>query len=104
MPLINRVGGGGADVSGVTAVAADVVEGKFFVKADGELSEGALRIVETYSFDSKADNPTVSTFALGNYSDGGLVFKFKFNADTMVPQGGEIWVYVYRSTWDEHNS
>lgn len=43
MPLINRCGGGGgADVSSVTATAADVLEGKTIVGTDGEIIMGEM--------------------------------------------------------------
>lgn len=43
MPLINRCGGGGADVSGVTATASDVLSPKVIVGADGEPITGVLQ-------------------------------------------------------------
>lgn len=43
MPLINRVGGGGADVSSVTATAGDVLEGTSFVDANGDPTPGKLK-------------------------------------------------------------
>ena len=43
MPLINRIGGGGADVSGVTATETTVLNGYTFVGADGEEKTGKIK-------------------------------------------------------------
>ena len=59
----------GADVSGVTATAADVISGKVFVDAQGNPVNGAL-VVQTYYYG--ADEPSAD---LG--VDGDLYFKME---------------------------
>lgn len=60
---------GGVDVSSVTATAADVISGKVFVDAQGNVVIGAL-VVQAYYYGSSAPSADLGT-------DGDLYFKME---------------------------
>lgn len=59
----------GADVSGVTATAADVLQGKTIVDADGNEVEGSIPVVETSEVELSVQTPS-GAIPVGYYANG----------------------------------
>lgn len=100
MPLINRVGGGGADVSGVTATAGKVWEGYDFVGADGEPVTGEIPAYNNMIHHTLTDAEEAVKFSVANNSDDGVCFTFKASETRIYPKDAELDVMVYKSDWD----
>lgn len=88
MPLINRVGGGGADVSGVTATATDVLSPKIIVGADGEPVEGALQQKSITLQRAGYDEHTINAKENEVYSK--IVLQQTCKMSNCIPQGRVI--------------
>lgn len=100
MPLINRVGGGGVDVSSVTATAERVWEGYTFVDVNGEVKEGKIPAYNNKILHS-INCVELSNFSKADNSDDGVVFTFKVDETQILNKGAEIDIMAYRSDWDE---
>ena len=100
MPLINRVGGGGADVSSVTATAGKVWEGYTFVDADGEPQTGTIPVYNNTIHHTSDDGVKAEKFSVADDSDDGVCFTFKQAETRIYPENADHIAFVYKSDWD----